>query len=96
MSNKADISINFAKAEKLGYIVIKENILKSQRVERFAIDIGENGKFSEIYSGTTIGYKRIVPMNGMKTDCVRIRITDSRIAPVLSFIGVYRMAPGTE
>ena len=96
LSNKADISINFAKAEKLGYIVIKENILKSQRVERFAIDIGENGKFREVYNGTTIGYKRIVPMNGMKTDCVRIRITDSRIAPVLSFIGVYRMAPGTE
>ncbi len=89
-SGKADILIEFPKEEKLGYIIIKENILKSQRVENFAIDIFENGEFSEIYRGTTIGYKRIVPLNGVETDRIQIRITDSRLNPVLSFIGIYR------
>lgn len=89
-SDKADIVIDLKKEEALGYIVIKENILKSQRIESFAIDIREDGEFREIYTGTTVGYKRIVPLEGIRTDCVRIRITDSRVSPVISFIGVYR------
>ena len=89
-SDKADIVIDLKKKEALGYIVIKENILKSQRIESFAIDIREDGEFREIYTGTTVGYKRIVPLEGIRTDCVRIRITDSRVSPVISFIGVYR------
>ena len=62
----------------------------SQRIESFAIDIPENGSFREVFKGTTVGYKRIVPLNGVKTDRLRIRITDSRLVPVLSFVGIYR------
>ena len=91
-SCSADIKIKLTKPENLGYAVIKENILKSQRVENFAIDIYENGYFREIYRGTVIGYKRIVPLGSVSTDCVRIRITDSRVAPTISFIGLYKAA----
>ena len=95
-SSNADIQITFTRKEKLGYLVIKENILKSQRVESFAVDISENGCFREVFRGTTIGYKRIVPLNGIATDTLRIRITDSRVVPVISFIGVYRSAYTSE
>ena len=91
-SSNADIQIKFPRKEMLGFLVIKENILKSQRVECFSVDISENGCFREVYRGTTIGYKRIVPLGDVVTDTVRIRITDSRVAPVISFIGVYRSA----
>ena len=43
----------------------------------------------EYYKGTTIGYKRIVDLQGIQTDCLAIAIEDSRVAPVISFIGVY-------
>ena len=95
-SSNADIQITFTRKEKLGYLVIKENILKSQRVESFAVDISENGCFREVFRGTTIGYKRIVPLGGIATDTLRIRITDSRVVPVISFIGVYRSAYTSE
>lgn len=88
--NSAEITLAFAKPEKLGYLVIKENIRMSQRVESFAVDVFRNGGFCEMYSGTVIGYKRIVPLNGLTTDRLRIRITDSRTEPTISFIGVYR------
>jgi alpha-L-fucosidase len=62
----------------------------SQRIESFAVDALIDDCFREMYRGTTVGYKRIVPLDGIETDCVRIRITDSRVAPAVSFIGVYR------
>jgi len=70
--------------------VLKEHIPMSQRVERFAADVRmHGGKWREAASGTTVGYKRIVRIDPIKTDAVRVRILDSRVCPVLSFIGVY-------
>jgi alpha-L-fucosidase len=89
-SPKAEIYINFNEKVKPGYIVIKENINLSQRIESFAIDIMSDGEYVEVFRGTTVGYKRIVPMESVETDAIRIRITDSRICPTVSFIGVYR------
>lgn len=86
----AEITLRLTASEQLGYLILKENIQLSQRVENFAVDVAENGRFREIYSGTVIGYKRIVPLGSVRTDCVRIRITDSRVAPTISFIGLYR------
>lgn len=73
----------------IGNIVIKENILCSQRVESFAVDVFIDGSFEEIYRGTVIGYKRIVPLNSVKTEGIRIRITDSRMEPTVAFLGIY-------
>ena len=88
----AEIVIKLPRKEKLGYLVIKENIRLSQRVESFAADVMEGGICREIYRGTVIGYKRIVPLGGAAADGLRIRITDSRSKPTVAFIGVYRQA----
>lgn len=73
----------------VGNIVLKENILFSQRVEAFVVEARVNGRYEEIYQGTVIGYKRIVPLRGVYTDSIRIRITECRREPILSFIGIY-------
>ena len=91
-SESAVITVKLRQKEALGYLVIKENIRLSQRIESFAVDLLEGGCFREIYSGTTVGYKRIVPLCGIETDCLRIRITDSRLEPTVAFIGLYRAA----
>lgn len=67
-------------------IVLKENITLSQRIERFVVE-DQNGEV--VYNGTVVGHKRIIPLNNLKTDKITIRITDSRVCPTLSFIGVY-------
>lgn len=91
-TNDAVLGITLPEKQRLGYLVIKENITMSQRIESFAVDIAEHGGFREIYTGTTVGYKRIVPLNGAETDRVRIRILDSRTEPAVSFIGLYKAA----
>ena len=87
--NTATITAKWSEAVEIGNIVIKENILCSQRVESFAIDVFTDGEFKEIYNGTVIGYKKIVPLGNVKTDCLRLRITDSRTEPTVAFLGAY-------
>ena len=60
-----------------------------QRIERFVVDALVNGEWREIGSGTTVGYRKILRFDPVTADAVRIRILDSRVCPVLSFVGVY-------
>lgn len=88
--NKLLIEIKFDECKKLNYLVLKEAITFSQRVEKFNVYFDdESGNKIKIFEGTTIGYKRIIDLKGTKTDNLTIEIEDSRVAPVMSFVGVY-------
>ena len=88
--NKLLIEIKFDEYKKLNYLVLKEAITFSQRVEKFNVYFNdESGNKIKIFEGTTIGYKRIIDLKGNKTDNLTIEIEDSRVAPVMSFVGVY-------
>ena len=88
--NKLLIEIKFDECKKLKYLVLKEAITFSQRVEKFNVYFNdESGNKIKIFEGTTIGYKRIIDLKGNKTDNLTIEIEDSRVAPVMSFVGVY-------
>ena len=85
----AQITVTWAEAQSIRRIVLQEQILLSQRVEKFAIDAWIGGTWTEIADGTVIGYKRIVVTDDILTQALRIRILDSRTAPTLKFIGIY-------
>ena len=87
--NTACIIAEWQEEVNIGHIVIKENITKSQRIESFAVDVLTDGEFKEIYAGSVVGYKKIIPLKGVKTSAVRIRITDSRCEPTVAFLGIY-------
>lgn len=84
-----EISVHWNEVVTVGRIVLKENILCGQRVESFKVEAELNGEYQEVFRGTVIGYKRIVPLKGIKTDSLRISILDSRTEPTLAFLGVY-------
>ena len=83
------INLKWEEEIELQRIVLKENILLSQRVERFRIQAWIEGKFEIIYEGTIIGYKKIIAVQALRTSEIQIHILDARVAPTLSFIGVY-------
>lgn len=87
--NTATVTAKWKEPVSIGNIVIKENILCSQRIESFAVEAYLAGEFREVYRGTIVGYKRIVALKNCKTECIRIKILDSRMEPTLSFVGVY-------
>ena len=88
--NTAAITVKLGKVCDVTHVVIKEHIPMSQRVESYIIEAQlSDGTWTEVAKGTTIGYKKIEKFDAVATDAVRIRITDSRVCPVLSFIGIY-------
>lgn len=87
--NTAEFIAEWEHPITLGNIVLKENILCGQRVESFTVETKLDGEYSEVFKGTVIGYKRIVPLKSIKAKSVLIRITDSRTEPTISFIGIY-------
>lgn len=88
--NQGYIDFEFNSEKKLGYIVISEDITKSQRVEDFELySIKDNGKYKRLYSGTVIGSKKIVKLKGRKIQKVRFVIKQSRSNPVIKSIGFY-------
>ncbi len=71
-------------------IVLQEQIAFSQRVEGWAADVPSPEGWREIASGSAVGHKRIIPLPETAAHALRIRITDSRMAPTLRFIGIYK------
>ncbi len=98
----ATITFRWKKTQTLRYVTLQEYIRKGQRVKSFCIETSNDGvhweKQAANIAQTTIGYKRIIPMNGSTSNSygqgveatwLRIRILDSRACPLLSNISIY-------
>lgn len=84
------IDFTFDSEKKIKYVVLKEDIRYSQRVEAFDVFLKkENGNFEHVYSGTVIGSCKIAVLKGKKCTGARVIIRQSRSTPVLSEIGFY-------
>ena len=87
--NEVIINIKLDSPKSVSHIVIKECIPYSQRIEKYEIEALIDGKWINLNTGTTVGYKRIAKFDPVLTDEIRIRILDSRVCPIISFIGIY-------
>ena len=88
--NSVTVTVKLEKPENVTHVVLKEHIPMSQRVEKHIVEAkNESGEFIEVGRGTIIGYKKVHRFNPVLTDEIRIRITDSRVCPILSFVGIY-------
>jgi alpha-L-fucosidase len=89
--NNGYIEYNFNTVKKLKYVVIQEDISKSQRVEAFDLYIKKtNGKYKRVYKGTVIGSKKIIKLGGKKCTGTCFVIRQSRSNPVVKEIGFYQ------
>ncbi|MBE6659377.1 MAG: alpha-fucosidase [Ruminococcaceae bacterium] len=87
--NSVTLNIKLSESQSVTHVVIKECIPYSQRIEKYAIDAKVGGEWVEVTSGTTVGYKKIAKFDAVETDEIRIRILDSRVCPIISFVGIY-------
>ncbi|MDD2647875.1 MAG: alpha-L-fucosidase [Eubacteriales bacterium] len=85
----AEITIQLPNSARISYVVLKEYLMKGQRIESFSIALLSGGEWKTVYKGTVVGHKRIAEIGGASAQALKIRITDSRLSPTLSFIGVY-------
>ena len=71
-------------------VVLREEIARGQRVERFTLETDEGSRWRTIGTGTTIGAKRIVRVNPVTADRVRVSMTSSLGRPSLAEVALYR------
>ena len=84
------LDFDFNDTRKVKYVVLQEDITKSQRVELFDLYIKKaNGKYKRVYKGTVIGSKKITNLKGKKAKGIRFVIRQSRSNPVIKSIGIY-------
>lgn len=72
-------------------VMLQEEIGKGQRVERFRIEVSDDGRTWETAAeGTTIGYKRIVRLPEARTARkLRVTIDGTRAPARISHVGLY-------
>lgn len=97
----ASITLMWEQLQKVHYVELMEYIAKGQRVRKFKIETTTDGSTwtpsATNIPTTTIGYKRIIPLNssvttygpGYNVKGIRVTIEDSRACPLISKIGVY-------
>lgn len=73
----------------MDYVTIQEHIELGQRVRSFEVEALENGSWRKVAEGTTVGYKRILPLGGVEATALRVRFTDSRGPLTIERIAVY-------
>lgn len=82
------------------YVMLQEFIRKGQRIKGFTIETSTDGtNFTQRAVGqcTTVGYKRIVPLNGSTDNygtgysvkAIKITFTDSKACPLLHTVSVF-------
>ncbi len=76
--------ITFPSAQKVHYVALHEDISKGQRVEGFELAVPVEGNPAKVLRGTTIGWKRLVNLNGLAVQELTLRITQTRAQPFVS------------
>lgn len=85
----ASLTLDLGRETDIDTVLLQENIALGQRVRRFTIQAWNGSEFTIISKQTTIGYKRIVRFNKMRTSKIRIVIDDSRACPTISTLEIY-------
>lgn len=85
----ATFTVHLSQPKTIRYILLQEYIRLGQRIGGFTVEVWQDQAWKTIATATTIGYKRILRIDPVTTDKVRISITDSKACPVLSNVALY-------
>jgi alpha-L-fucosidase len=81
--------INLLKKATVNYILLQEYIKLGQRIKAFTIEAWDDSGWQKIADKTTVGYKRIIKVNPVETNKIRINIMSSKACPLISNAEVY-------
>ncbi|MCQ2149217.1 MAG: alpha-L-fucosidase [Bacteroidales bacterium] len=84
------LDMKLRKSCKVNRVVLCEPIgYTGERIEKFHIDVMENGRWREVATGANIGHKRIVRFPTTTAERVRVRVSESRAEAVLNVFSAH-------
>jgi len=75
--------------KQVNSIVLEEMIKYGQRVQAFTIEVSDGNSYRTVFTGTTIGRKKIAVFEKQETDKIKITITRAKAVPVLRGVAGY-------
>ena len=94
--SKANLEFDLAAEKTINRVELQEHILTGQRIASFTLEAWDGTEWKEFARGTTVGYKRLLRTEDVKTNKVRLTINDSRESPTLCNFGLYFQPPVEE
>jgi len=86
---KGSLEISLGQNTTVKYILLQEYIKLGQRIKSFTVDAWVEGTWKTVATATTIGYKRIIMLQPVETNKLRLNIVESKACPLISNIEVY-------
>jgi len=84
-----ELVLDFGRPVMFNVVSLQEYLPLGQRVDGFALDQWQEGKWVEFASGTSIGNRRLVRTKPVQSERLRVRVTKAAVCPSLSEVGVY-------
>jgi alpha-L-fucosidase len=88
--DQPSIELHFDQPVRFNLVDLREYLPLGQRITQFAIDTQTAGGWHQIHAGEAVGNRRLVRLPDTTADAVRLRITASSAAPVLTTLGLHR------
>lgn len=85
------IEVELKSSQTFDVLLLQEDILKGQRVEKFRLEYQKGSEWLPVTMGTTIGYKRLLRFDPVTAQKLRLTIESSRLNPVLAEMGLYKL-----
>jgi alpha-L-fucosidase len=87
---RASLTIDLGREEIFDRIELQEPIRFGQRIARFTVEGEIDNTWKQIADGTTIGYKRLLRIDPLRSQRVRLNILEAHDVPALSNFGLYK------
>jgi alpha-L-fucosidase len=83
------ITLDLGKPVTFNVVRIREFLPLGQRLDAVAVDAWTNGQWQEVGQATSIGNQRLIALQPVTTDKVRVRVTQASACPAISEIGLF-------
>ncbi|MFO1513683.1 MAG: alpha-L-fucosidase [Verrucomicrobiota bacterium] len=88
-ATNAELIVTLAAPQTFNVVELREYLPLGHRVDAFALDRWQDEKWTEFAKGTSIGNRRLLRVDPVTSDKVRLRITQAAAGPALSEFGLY-------
>lgn len=88
-NKKMDLALDLGEVEFINKVVLGENTLTGQQIEKYNLYYFFDGKWKKLYSGSTIGRKRIINLPPMNARRLKLEIVKTRGFATINKFEVY-------
>lgn len=85
----AEVVLELSRPTKFTVVRLREFLPLGQRVEEFALDVWEDGSWHHFAEGKSIGYQRMIRVQPVTADRVRLRILRSPPCPAICELAIF-------